>query len=40
MVITDYSDLTKLMNGKNVSSRMVHWSLTLADYNVYTEYKA
>lgn len=39
-MITDHSALTKLMNGKGLSSRKVCWSLKLAEYNVDIEHRA
>lgn len=38
--VLDNSPLTKLMNHKGLSSRMVHWRLKLAEYNVNIEHSA
>ena len=39
-VITDHRALTKLVNGKGLSSRMIRWALTLADININIEHRA
>ncbi|GFX67871.1 retrovirus-related Pol polyprotein from transposon 297 [Trichonephila clavipes] len=33
-VITDHAALTRLTNGKNLSSRMIRWVLKLAEFNI------
>ncbi|GFV82631.1 retrovirus-related Pol polyprotein from transposon 297 [Trichonephila clavipes] len=33
-VITDQAALTKLTNGKNLSSRMIRWALKLSEFNI------
>ncbi|GFV21434.1 retrovirus-related Pol polyprotein from transposon gypsy [Trichonephila clavipes] len=33
-VITDHTALTKLTNGKNLSSRMIRWALKLFEFNI------
>ncbi|GFV50659.1 retrovirus-related Pol polyprotein from transposon opus [Trichonephila clavipes] len=33
-VITDHAALTKLTNGKNLSSRMIRWALKLSEFNI------
>ncbi|GFY31631.1 retrovirus-related Pol polyprotein from transposon opus [Trichonephila clavipes] len=33
-VITDHAALTKLTNEKNISSRMIRWSLKLSEFNI------
>ncbi|GFT81132.1 retrovirus-related Pol polyprotein from transposon opus [Trichonephila clavipes] len=38
-VITDHAALTKLTNGKNLSSRMIRWSLKLSEFNIEWEHK-
>lgn len=38
-MINDNSVLTKLANGKDLSQRMVLWSLKLAEYNENTEHR-
>ncbi|GFX18584.1 retrovirus-related Pol polyprotein from transposon 17.6 [Trichonephila clavipes] len=37
-VVTDHVALTKLTNGKNVSSRMIRWALKLSDFNIEWEH--
>ncbi|GFX54137.1 retrovirus-related Pol polyprotein from transposon 17.6 [Trichonephila clavipes] len=37
-VITDHAALTKLTNGKNLSSRMIRWTLKLSEYNIEWEH--
>ncbi|GFX81224.1 retrovirus-related Pol polyprotein from transposon 17.6 [Trichonephila clavipes] len=37
-VITDHAALTKLTNGKNVSSRMIRWALKLSEFNIEWEH--
>ncbi|GFX38899.1 retrovirus-related Pol polyprotein from transposon 297 [Trichonephila clavipes] len=34
-VITDHAELTKLTNGKNLSSRMIRWALKLSEFNIH-----
>ncbi|GFS79393.1 retrovirus-related Pol polyprotein from transposon opus [Trichonephila clavipes] len=36
-VITDHAALTKLTNGKNLSSRMIRWALKLSEFNIEWE---
>ncbi|GFW09106.1 retrovirus-related Pol polyprotein from transposon 412 [Trichonephila clavipes] len=38
-VITDYMELTKLTNGKNLSSRMIRWALKLSEFNIEWEHQ-
>ncbi|GFT34700.1 retrovirus-related Pol polyprotein from transposon opus [Trichonephila clavipes] len=38
-VITDHAVLTKLTNGKNLSSRMIRWTLKLSEFNIEWEYR-
>ncbi|GFS65139.1 retrovirus-related Pol polyprotein from transposon opus [Trichonephila clavipes] len=38
-VITDHAALTKLTNGKNLSSRMIRWALKLSDFNIEWEHR-
>ncbi|GFW17937.1 retrovirus-related Pol polyprotein from transposon opus [Trichonephila clavipes] len=38
-VITDHAALTKLTNGKNVSSRMIRWALKLSEFNIEWEHR-
>ncbi|GFU75215.1 retrovirus-related Pol polyprotein from transposon 17.6 [Trichonephila clavipes] len=38
-VITDHAALTKLTNGKNVSSRMIRWTLKLSEFNIEWEHR-
>ncbi|GFW46568.1 retrovirus-related Pol polyprotein from transposon 297 [Trichonephila clavipes] len=38
-VITDHVALTKLTNGKNLSSRMVRWVLKLSEFNIEWEHR-
>ncbi|GFT20858.1 retrovirus-related Pol polyprotein from transposon 17.6 [Trichonephila clavipes] len=38
-VITDHAALTKLTNGKNLSSRMVRWTLKLSEFNIEWEHR-
>ncbi|GFY17885.1 hypothetical protein TNCV_3383781 [Trichonephila clavipes] len=37
-VITDHTALTKLMNGDNLSSRMIGWTLKLSEFNIEWEH--
>ncbi|GFY05922.1 retrovirus-related Pol polyprotein from transposon 17.6 [Trichonephila clavipes] len=37
-VITDHSALTKLTNGKNLSSPMIRWALKLSEFNIEWEH--
>ncbi|GFV95492.1 retrovirus-related Pol polyprotein from transposon 297 [Trichonephila clavipes] len=37
-VITDHAVLTKLTNGKNLSSRMIRWALKLSEFNLEWEH--
>ncbi|GFX84785.1 retrovirus-related Pol polyprotein from transposon 17.6 [Trichonephila clavipes] len=39
-VITDHAALTKLTNGKNLSSRMIRWALKLSEFNIEWEHRA
>ncbi|GFX05901.1 retrovirus-related Pol polyprotein from transposon opus [Trichonephila clavipes] len=39
-VITDYAALTHLMNGKNLSNRMIRWALKLAEFNIEWEHRS
>ncbi|GFS49928.1 retrovirus-related Pol polyprotein from transposon 17.6 [Trichonephila clavipes] len=36
-IITDHAALTKLTNGKNLSSRMIRWALKLSEFNIEWE---
>ncbi|GFT85153.1 retrovirus-related Pol polyprotein from transposon opus [Trichonephila clavipes] len=38
-VITDHAALTKLTNGKNLSSRMIRWALKLSEVNIEWEHR-
>ncbi|GFT42004.1 retrovirus-related Pol polyprotein from transposon opus [Trichonephila clavipes] len=38
-VITDHAALTKLPNGKNLSSRMIRWALKLSEFNIEWEHR-
>ncbi|GFX40094.1 retrovirus-related Pol polyprotein from transposon opus [Trichonephila clavipes] len=38
-VITDHVTLTKLTNGKNLSSRMIRWALKLSEFNIEWEHR-
>ncbi|GFV89424.1 retrovirus-related Pol polyprotein from transposon opus [Trichonephila clavipes] len=38
-VITDHVALTKLTNGKNLSSRMIRWALKLSEFNIEWEHR-
>ncbi|GFX41575.1 retrovirus-related Pol polyprotein from transposon 17.6 [Trichonephila clavipes] len=38
-VITDHGALTKLTNGKNLSSRMIRWALKLSEFNIEWEHR-
>ncbi|GFY01050.1 retrovirus-related Pol polyprotein from transposon 297 [Trichonephila clavipes] len=38
-VITDHAALTKLTNGKNLSSRMIRWALKLFEFNIEWEHR-
>ncbi|GFY02625.1 retrovirus-related Pol polyprotein from transposon 17.6 [Trichonephila clavipes] len=38
-VITDHAALTKLTNGKNLSSRMIRWALKLSEFNIKLEHR-
>ncbi|GFU02151.1 retrovirus-related Pol polyprotein from transposon gypsy [Trichonephila clavipes] len=38
-VITDHAALTKLTNGKNLSSRMIRWALKLPEFNIEWEHR-
>ncbi|GFT85435.1 retrovirus-related Pol polyprotein from transposon opus [Trichonephila clavipes] len=38
-VITDHTALTKLTNGKNLSSRMIRWALKLSEFNIEWEHR-
>ncbi|GFW08726.1 retrovirus-related Pol polyprotein from transposon 17.6 [Trichonephila clavipes] len=38
-VITDHAALTKLTNGKNLSSRMIRWALKLSELNIEWEHR-
>ncbi|GFT07316.1 retrovirus-related Pol polyprotein from transposon 297 [Trichonephila clavipes] len=40
MVITDHAALTKLTNGKNLSSRMIRWALKLSEFNIEWEHRS
>ncbi|GFT01201.1 retrovirus-related Pol polyprotein from transposon opus [Trichonephila clavipes] len=37
-VITDHAASTKLINGKNLSSRMIRWALKLSEFNIEWEH--
>ncbi|GFW59909.1 retrovirus-related Pol polyprotein from transposon 17.6 [Trichonephila clavipes] len=37
--ITDHAALTKLTNGKNLSSRMIRWALKLSEFNIEWEHR-
>ncbi|GFW63639.1 retrovirus-related Pol polyprotein from transposon 17.6 [Trichonephila clavipes] len=39
IVITDHAALTKLTNGKNLSSRMIRWALKLSEFNIEWEHR-
>ncbi|GFY22634.1 hypothetical protein TNCV_2178951 [Trichonephila clavipes] len=38
-VITDHVALTKVTNGKNLSSRMIRWALKLVEFNIEWEHR-
>ncbi|GFX36194.1 retrovirus-related Pol polyprotein from transposon opus [Trichonephila clavipes] len=38
-VITNHTALTKLTNGKNLSSRMIRWALELSEFNIEWEHR-
>ncbi|GFU58170.1 retrovirus-related Pol polyprotein from transposon 297 [Trichonephila clavipes] len=38
-VITHHAALTKLTNGKNLSSRMIRWALKLSEFNIEWEHR-
>ncbi|GFS54963.1 retrovirus-related Pol polyprotein from transposon opus [Trichonephila clavipes] len=38
-VITDHAALTKLTNGKNLSSWMIRWALKLSEFNIEWEHR-
>ncbi|GFU17653.1 retrovirus-related Pol polyprotein from transposon 17.6 [Trichonephila clavipes] len=38
-VITDHAALTKLTNGKSLSSRMIRWALKLSEFNIEWEHR-
>ncbi|GFU30179.1 retrovirus-related Pol polyprotein from transposon 17.6 [Trichonephila clavipes] len=38
-VITDQAALTKLTNGKNLSSRMIRWAIKLSEFNIKWEHR-
>ncbi|GFU14770.1 retrovirus-related Pol polyprotein from transposon 17.6 [Trichonephila clavipes] len=38
-VITDHVALTKLTNGKNLSSQMIRWALKLSEFNIEWEHR-
>ncbi|GFW73665.1 retrovirus-related Pol polyprotein from transposon 17.6 [Trichonephila clavipes] len=38
-VITDHAALTKLTNGKNLSSKMIRWALKLSEFNIEWEHR-
>ncbi|GFT77413.1 retrovirus-related Pol polyprotein from transposon 17.6 [Trichonephila clavipes] len=38
-VITDQAALTKVTNGKNLSSRMIRWALKLSEFNIEWEHR-
>ncbi|GFV23868.1 hypothetical protein TNCV_198611 [Trichonephila clavipes] len=37
-VIADHAALTRLTNGKNLSSRMIHWVLKISKFNIEWEH--
>ncbi|GFV68421.1 retrovirus-related Pol polyprotein from transposon 17.6 [Trichonephila clavipes] len=37
--LPDYAALTKLTNGKNLSSRMIRWALKLSEFNIKWEHR-
>ncbi|GFU86470.1 retrovirus-related Pol polyprotein from transposon 297 [Trichonephila clavipes] len=39
-VITDHAALTRLTNGKNLSSGMIRWVLKLAEFNIEWEHRS
>ncbi|GFU83949.1 transposable element Tcb1 transposase [Trichonephila clavipes] len=39
-VITDHAALTKLTNGKNLSSRMIRWALKLSEFKIEWEHQS
>ncbi|GFV20457.1 retrovirus-related Pol polyprotein from transposon 17.6 [Trichonephila clavipes] len=39
-VITDHAALTKLTNGKHLSSRMIRWALQLSEFNIEWEHRS
>ncbi|GFX07482.1 retrovirus-related Pol polyprotein from transposon 17.6 [Trichonephila clavipes] len=39
-VITDHAAITKLTNGKNLSSRMISWALKLSEFNIEWEHRS
>ncbi|GFV51950.1 retrovirus-related Pol polyprotein from transposon 297 [Trichonephila clavipes] len=39
-VITDHAALTKLPNGKNLSSRIIRWALKLSELNIEWEHRS
>ncbi|GFY21240.1 retrovirus-related Pol polyprotein from transposon 17.6 [Trichonephila clavipes] len=39
-VITDHAALTKLSNGKNLSSRMIRWAPKLSEFNIEWEHRS
>ncbi|GFX79173.1 retrovirus-related Pol polyprotein from transposon 17.6 [Trichonephila clavipes] len=39
-VITDHAALTKLTNGKNLSSRMIRWALKLSEFKIEWEHRS
>ncbi|GFT40958.1 retrovirus-related Pol polyprotein from transposon 17.6 [Trichonephila clavipes] len=39
-VITDHVALTKLTNGKNLSSRMIRWALKLSEFDIEWEHRS
>ncbi|GFX44028.1 retrovirus-related Pol polyprotein from transposon 17.6 [Trichonephila clavipes] len=39
-VITDHVALTKLTDGKNLSSRMIRWALKLSEFNIEWEHRS
>ncbi|GFX37448.1 hypothetical protein TNCV_1905991 [Trichonephila clavipes] len=39
-LIKNHTALTRLTNGKNVSSRMIRWILKLAEFNVQWEHRS
>ncbi|GFY09437.1 retrovirus-related Pol polyprotein from transposon 297 [Trichonephila clavipes] len=38
-VITDHAALTKLTNGKNLSSGMIRWALKLSEFNIECDHR-